>query len=167
MSFSSCKARRRTNGFSSIWPPPYRMSHASPMLFQTSFAAHQKPDLEVKWSHSLIGWWVKSCSRLTARVSSRPPKQLIIVTSDNGAKPGDYNCITYGHKSCSDLRGFKSGICEGDPRVPMVVHWPQTVKLGQISDQLVVLHDFMATAADLHAAGRPAPRQTARVICPS
>ena len=53
---------------------------------------------------------------------------LFIVTSDNGAKPGDYNRYTYGHKSCGDLRGCKGGIWEGGHRVPLIVSWPECNK---------------------------------------
>ncbi len=72
---------------------------------------------------------------------------LLIVTSDNGAKPGDYNRYTYGHKSCGNLRGFKGGIWEGGHRVPLIVSWPQAIPAGRISNQLIGLQDVMATVA--------------------
>ena len=54
---------------------------------------------------------------------------LLIVTSDNGALPGDrVNTLDsiegyalYDHKSCGDLRGYKAHIWEGGHRVPFVV----------------------------------------------
>lgn len=74
---------------------------------------------------------------------------LLIVTSDNGAKPGSYNRLTHGHQSCGYLRGFKSSTWEGGHRVPMIVRWPAVVKLNTVSHQLVGLQDFMATVADV------------------
>jgi arylsulfatase A-like enzyme len=73
---------------------------------------------------------------------------LIIVTSDNGAKPGSYNRFTHGHKSCGELRGFKGSIWEGGHRVPMIVRWPGVVEAGSVSDQLVGLQDVTATVAE-------------------
>jgi arylsulfatase A-like enzyme len=54
---------------------------------------------------------------------------VVIVTSDNGALPGDrVNAAhtidgydLYGHKSCGDWRGYKAHIWEGGHRVPFVV----------------------------------------------
>ncbi len=74
---------------------------------------------------------------------------LVIVTSDNGAKPGSYNRFTHGHKSCGDLRGFKGSIWEGGHRVPLIVRWPGRVQAGSVSDRLVGLQDFMATMAEI------------------
>ncbi len=73
---------------------------------------------------------------------------LLVVTSDNGAKPGDYNRYTYGHKSCGDLRGYKGGIWEGGHRVPLIVSWPERIGAGSVSNQLVGLQDIMATVAE-------------------
>ena len=86
-------------------------------------------------------------------------KTLIMVTSDNGALPGDkkrepgkeytvdsaYN--TYGHKSCGDWRGYKSHIWEGGHREPLVARWPGKISPGTTSDELVCLTDLTATCA--------------------
>ena len=74
---------------------------------------------------------------------------IIVVTSDNGAKAGDYNRYTYGHKSCGDWRGFKGGIWEGGHRVPLIVSWPNQIPAGSTSNQLVGLQDLMATIAEV------------------
>ena len=74
---------------------------------------------------------------------------LLVASSDNGAKPGDYNRYTYGHKSCGEWRGFKGGIWEGGHRVPLLVRWPNRILPGSTSTQLVGLHDLMATIAEL------------------
>ena len=80
---------------------------------------------------------------------------LIIVTSDNGALPGDrildrngqqvYR--TYDHKSCGDWRGFKSHIWDGGHREPFIAHWPGVIEPGRSTDELTCLTDLMATCA--------------------
>ncbi len=74
---------------------------------------------------------------------------LLIVTSDNGAKPGDYNRYTYGHKSCGDWRGWKGGIWEGGHRVPLIVSWPQKIPKGSTNTQLIGLQDIPGTIAEV------------------
>lgn len=74
---------------------------------------------------------------------------LIIVTSDNGAKPGDYNQLTYGHKSNGNLRGFKGGIWEGGHRVPLIISWQNKLPKGVKTKQLVGLQDILATTAEI------------------
>jgi arylsulfatase A-like enzyme len=82
---------------------------------------------------------------------------IVIVTSDNGALPGDrvegengedlYR--TYGHKSNGDWRGYKAHIWEGGHREPLFVRWPGTVSAGAETDALVCLTDLMATLASI------------------
>ncbi len=74
---------------------------------------------------------------------------LIIVTSDNGARPADVDGDTHEHKSCGDWRGYKADIWDGGHREPFIVRWPGTVQPGTRNDSLVCLGDFMATAADI------------------
>ncbi len=93
---------------------------------------------------------------------------LVLVTSDNGATPGDPfppeskrrngNVFgqTYGHKSCGDWRGYKSQIWEGGHRVPLIARWPGRVPSNKVSHQLVCLTDVMATIAELLDATLPA-----------
>jgi len=73
---------------------------------------------------------------------------LVIVTSDNGAKPG-CGGKTWGHKSCGDWRGYKGYIWEGGHREPMLARWPGTIPPGSTCDHLVGLQDLLATAADI------------------
>ncbi len=80
---------------------------------------------------------------------------LVIVTSDNGALPGDRlpgqanAYAVYGHRSSADWRGYKAHIWEGGHREPLIVRWPGVVEPGTVSDALVSLVDFMATCADI------------------
>ena len=88
-------------------------------------------------------------------VTGQADNTLFILTSDNGALPGDraipgngktmYNC--YGHKSCGDWRGYKAHIWDGGHREPLIIRWPGVVQPGAVSDELVCLTDLMATSA--------------------
>ncbi len=92
---------------------------------------------------------------------------LFIVTSDNGALPGDrvrmengeqkYNL--YDHKSCGDWRGYKSHIWDGGHREPLIVRWPGVVQPGAVTDELTCLTDLMATCAAI--VGYDLPKNTA------
>ncbi len=82
---------------------------------------------------------------------------LVMVTSDNGALPGDRQpgktgmeaYATYGHKSSADWRGYKAHIWEGGHREPLIARWPGRIPANTVSDALVSLVDFMATCADI------------------
>lgn len=83
---------------------------------------------------------------------------LVIFTSDNGCSPqADFPALlAKGHNPSHHFRGHKADIYEGGHRVPFLVRWPAQVKAGTVSDQLVCLTDFMATAADITGATLPA-----------
>jgi len=90
---------------------------------------------------------------------------LLAVTSDNGALPGDRvldengNRIfdedgeefyyTYGHKSCGNWRGYKAHIWEGGHREPLIIRFPGQIKPNSVCNEMVGLHDFYATCAEL------------------
>ena len=74
---------------------------------------------------------------------------LLIITSDNGARPCDVDGETFGHKSCGELRGYKADIWEGGHRVVFIARWPARVRAGTACDTTVCLFDLMATAADV------------------
>ncbi len=87
---------------------------------------------------------------------------LIIVTSDNGALPG--NAVMergeqifqkHDHSSCGAWRGYKSHILEGGHRVPMIARWPGNIPPGTVCNELMCLGDLMATAADVAGATLP------------
>ncbi len=80
---------------------------------------------------------------------------LIMVTSDNGAQPYDTDHNTYGHKSCGDLRGFKTNIWDGGHREPLVARWPAQIGAGTTCDDLVSLGDLTATCAEIVGADLP------------
>ncbi len=80
---------------------------------------------------------------------------VVIVTSDNGALPGDRVSASegmdgyrlYGHASCGSFRGYKAHIWEGGHRVPFVVA-PAQAGPGNapaIVEQSACLTDLFAT----------------------
>jgi len=103
---------------------------------------------------ALVDWMVGEIAK-TLEQKGVLDNTLLIVTSDNGAKPGDYNRYTYGHKASGDLRGFKGGIWEGGHRVPMIVSWPQQINAGAVSYEIVGLQDIMATVAEISGISLP------------
>ncbi len=80
---------------------------------------------------------------------------LLVITSDNGARPCDVDGETYGHKSCGERRGYKADIWEGGHRVAFIVRWPRRVQAGSVRGQTVCLFDLMATCADILGAELP------------
>jgi arylsulfatase A len=88
---------------------------------------------------------------------------LFIVTSDNGALPGDWvigtdgteEYRTYGHRPSATWRGFKAHIREGGHRIPLIISWPGQVRGGARSTELVCLMDLFATISDV--LGRSCP----------
>jgi arylsulfatase A-like enzyme len=82
---------------------------------------------------------------------------LVIVTSDNGCSPqADFPALlAKGHNPSSEFRGHKADIFDGGHRVPFLVRWPARVKAGTLSQQLLCLTDFMATAAEIIGAKLP------------
>jgi arylsulfatase A len=74
---------------------------------------------------------------------------LVILTSDNG---GLYYRPAYemGHRVNADLLGQKTDAWEGGHRVPFLARWPNKIKAGSRSDELICLVDLMATTAAIN-----------------
>ena len=88
---------------------------------------------------------------------------IFIVTSDNGALPGDrvldadgsevYR--TYGHRSSGQWRGYKAHIWEGGHREPLIISWPERLRGGSRAPEMICLTDLFATLAEV--LGVPTP----------
>lgn len=65
---------------------------------------------------------------------------LLILTSDNGPRRG-----ANGHKSAGEFRGYKANIWEGGHRVPFIARWPDEIKAGTITGQLISMTDLLPT----------------------
>jgi len=87
---------------------------------------------------------------------------MIWFTTDNGPEG---NCepegvCTEDHfktypGTAGPLRGRKRDIWEGGHRVPGIISWPQVVKKNQVSWDMVVTMDFLATVMDVLNVSRP------------
>jgi len=117
--------------------------------------------------------WIVGRVVETLERTGQADNTLIVVTSDNGALPGDFvldengrrvdsgtgrNEFLYhahGHRSNADWRGYKAHIWEGGHRVPFMARWPAAIAAGTTSDALICLTDLLATCASI--AGRDLP----------
>jgi len=115
--------------------------------------------------------WIVGRVVETLEATGQADNTMIIITSDNGALPGDFvldkngrklnrpggNAVfeDFKHKSCGDLRGYKAHVWEGGHRVPLIVHWPGKVKASSVSDEVICLTDFVATSAAIVGADIP------------
>ena len=82
---------------------------------------------------------------------------LVIFTTDNGCSPAAKinELEAAGHDQNYIFRGHKADIYEGGHRVPFVARWPDRVKAGSRSHQLVGQLDLLATAAEITGANVP------------
>ena len=93
----------------------------------------------------------------TLKETGQLKNTLIIFTSDNGPERWAYERTQEtGHFSMGDWRGLKRDVWEGGHRVPFIAHWPERVNAGSVSNELVSLVDFMATAAAITGYELPA-----------
>lgn len=78
---------------------------------------------------------------------------LLIFTSDNGSsRRNEKLSRMYGHRVNGSLRGWKRDIWEGGHRVPFIASWPEHIRPGSRSAELVSLTDLMATMAAITGA---------------
>lgn len=82
---------------------------------------------------------------------------MVIFSTDNGtSKAANITKLNkQGHYPSANLRGSKADLWDGGHRVPFIVRWPQKIKSGSKSDQLVCLSDIMATCAELFSVDLP------------
>jgi arylsulfatase A len=106
----------------------------------------------------LVDWIVGQVMDAVERLG-KTENTLIVVTSDNGARPYDVDGLMHGHKSCGELRGYKGDIWEGGHREPFLVRWPQIIEPGTTCDETICLSDLLATCASI--VGESLPNQVA------
>jgi len=76
---------------------------------------------------------------------------MVIFTSDNGCSPeANFDGLNQkGHDPSYIFRGHKADIFEGGHRVPFIVKWPNGIKKGSVSDDIICTTDLMATCAEI------------------
>lgn len=70
-------------------------------------------------------------------------KTLIVFVSDNGGS------VTASSAINAPLNGMKGTFLEGGLRVPMIMHWPDGLKGGQVYEHPVITLDFTPTFVEL------------------
>ena len=80
---------------------------------------------------------------------------MLVFTSDNGPVWYARDTERLGHDSSGGLRGMKSDAWEAGHRMPFIVRWPDRVKAGTTSAQLVCFTDLLATFAEVMGATLP------------
>lgn len=74
---------------------------------------------------------------------------LVIFTSDNGSHWLDTDIKRFNHRANDNFQGMKSDVWEGGHRVPFIVRWPQQVKEGRTSSDVICTTDLLPTLAEL------------------
>ena len=78
---------------------------------------------------------------------------LVFFTSDNGQSPradfDDDELPLANHNGSHIYRGKKFDIFEGGHRVPFIARWPNKIREGSRSEEVICTTDFMATAAEI------------------
>ncbi|MDB4459102.1 arylsulfatase [bacterium] len=73
---------------------------------------------------------------------------MVIFTADNGAETHAFERLKeFGQWSSGKFRGVKRDIYEGGHRVPFIVRWPDKIKAGSVSNEVVNQVDLAATFA--------------------
>lgn len=105
--------------------------------------------MQVDWT---VGQILKALDR-----NGITEKTLVIFTTDNGCSPAAKisELQAAGHEPSYIYRGHKADIFEGGHRIPFIVRWPEKVKAGTKSDQLIGQFDILATAAEITDAKFP------------
>ena len=75
---------------------------------------------------------------------------IVIFTADNGAENHAFKRLKeFDQWSSGKFRGIKRDLFEGGHRVPFIVSWPEKIKPGSASDEVVSQVDFAATFAEV------------------
>ncbi|MGA2030320.1 MAG: sulfatase/phosphatase domain-containing protein, partial [Verrucomicrobiota bacterium] len=73
---------------------------------------------------------------------------VIFFSSDTGPQKGG-GCDPKFFQSAGTFRGIRGDLYEGGLRVPMIVHWPEKIPAGQVSDFVCAAWDFLPTAVEI------------------
>ena len=74
---------------------------------------------------------------------------LIIVTSDNGSNWTSEDKQNFKHRANYIYRGQKADIYEGGHRIPYIAKWPNKIKPGSKSNQIICTTDLLATLSGI------------------
>jgi arylsulfatase A len=92
--------------------------------------------------------WVVGQVLKTLKEKELDKNTIVIFTADNGTEAYAWNrAINYGHFSMGNFRGLKRDVWEGGHHVPFIIKWPDHIRAGSVSDELISQIDIMATLA--------------------
>lgn len=103
----------------------------------------------VKYTDKMVGKIVDKLAELN--LSERT---ILLFTGDNGTAT-QITSLLHDRK----FQGGKGKTIDAGTHVPLIVHWPGTVKPGQVTDALVDFSDFLPTLLDVAQIDRPANLQ--------
>lgn len=82
---------------------------------------------------------------------------IVIFSADNGPEHYAFErAEKYGHFSMGQFRGLKRDVWEGGHHVPFIVKWPNHIKAGAVSEEVISQVDIMATLASITNTDLPA-----------
>jgi arylsulfatase A len=129
----------------------YSLSHVHAEILPTPDSAADSKSVyadNVAYMDKLVGKLVAELDRLKLRENT-----LIIFVGDNGTANPRASRATIGGRP---LAGAKGSMLEGGALVPMIVNWPGTTPVGQVSADMIDSTDFLPTFAELAGATLPA-----------
>lgn len=126
---------------------PYTMPHGKHVIPDNSLYANQDWPEKFKNYAAMISRLDKDVKGIIDHLKEKnlDENTIIFFTSDNGANPefGKF------FNSNGGFRGAKRDMYEGGIRVPLIAYWPQKIKGGQVSDEILAAWDFMPTIAEI------------------
>nr|WP_276168171.1 arylsulfatase [Zobellia alginiliquefaciens] len=73
---------------------------------------------------------------------------IVIFTADNGSEKYAFErAEKYEHFSMGEFRGLKRDVWEGGHHIPFIIKWPNEIKAGTVSNEVISQIDIMATLA--------------------
>jgi len=139
---------------------PFFLYHSMQAVHLPSFAADRFKGKTNAGPHGdfifemdyVVGELLKALKRLGVADNT-----LVMFASDNGPEVPTIIDMrnTHKHDGARPWRGVKRDQWEGGHRTPFIVRWPDRVKGGTTSSQLMSLTDVMATCAEIVGAELP------------
>ena len=94
--------------------------------------------------------WVAGQVLKALKANGFEENTIVIFSSDNGPEKFAFDrAEKFDHYSMGDFRGLKRDIWEGGHHIPFVIKWPNHIKSGTISNNLISQVDVMATLLDI------------------
>ena len=112
-------------------------------LFKGKSKAGKYGDFVTQVDHT-VGKILKALEK-----SGKSENTLIIVTSDNGSNWTLQDKQQFKHRANYIFRGQKADIYEGGHHIPYIARWPNKIKPGSKSKQIICTTDLLATLSGI------------------